>query len=151
MLLMGYDPPWAAARLEAAGYAKAQDVVAYAYDPSNGAPPALQAFAAKFAAVPGARIRAFDKSDFDQDLARILAIFNDAWSENWGFVPMSDAEIAAMAHAFRQIADYGLIFIAEIDRRAVGMAVGLPNVNEALAGLDGAGGPVGVARASSGG
>lgn len=146
MLLMGHDPPWAGRFLEAAGYEKAQDLVAYAYDPGAGPPARLAAFAAKFNEIPGARLRTFDKSRFDEDLAAILKVFNDAWSENWGYVPMSEAEISAMAKAFRQIADYGLIFLAEIDGAPVGMAVSLPNVNEALAGLDGAGGPLAIAR-----
>ena len=146
MLLMGHDPPWAGRHLEAAGYGKAQDLIAFAYDPSNGAPKRLSAFAAKFRELPGARMRPIDKRRLDADLAVILDIFNDAWSSNWGYVPMSDGEIRAMAKAFRQIADFGLIFIAELEGAPVGMAVSLPNVNEALAGLGGARSPLALLR-----
>lgn len=138
MLMMSHDAPWAGGHIEAAGYAKAQDLIAYSYDPSGGAPKRLEAFARKFGEIPGARLRNFDKRHFDRDLAAILSIFNDAWQDNWGYVPMSEAEIAGLAHAFKSLADYGLIFIAEIDDTPVGMAVSLPNMNEALAGLNGA-------------
>ncbi len=146
MLLMGHDPPWAGGHVEAAGYAKAHDLIAYAYDPSNGPPARLAAYGAKLKDIPGASIRAFDKAHFDRDLALILGVFNDAWSENWGFVPMTPAEIKGMAHAFKALADFGLIFIVEIDGKAVGMAVSLPNVNEALRGLEGAGSVFGLLR-----
>lgn len=146
MLLMGHDAPWTGGHVEANGYAKATDLIAYRYDPTSGPPARLSSFAKKFEEIEGARIRTFDKSRFDEDLACILEVFNDAWAENWGFVPMSDAEIKAMAHAFKMLADYGLIFIAEIDGAPVGMAASLPNVNEALADLNGAGSPIGLLR-----
>ena len=146
MMLMGHDPAWSAAHVEAAGYAKAKDLIAYAYNPSNGPPARLKAFAKKFDTIPGARIRQFDKRNFDADLEAILAVFNDAWADNWGATPMTPEEIAGMAHAFKQLADYGLIFVVEIDGAAVGMAVSLPNINEALAGLDGARTPLALGR-----
>lgn len=146
MLLMGHDPAWAGPYVEAAGYGKAQDLIAYRYDAAGGPPANLGRFAAKLKDIPGARIRTFDKRHFNRDLTLILKIFNDAWSENWGFVPMTEREINALAHAFKAIADYGLIFIVEIDDKAAGMAVSLPNVNEALAGLHGAGSLFGLLR-----
>lgn len=146
MLLMGHDPPWAGRHIEAAGYAKTKDLIAYAYDPRNGPPARLTAFAKKFGEIPGASIRTFNKRNFEQDLEAVLRIFNDAWAANWGAIRMTDAEMDATAHAFKALADYGLIFIAEIDGKPVGMAASLPNVNEALAGLNGAPGPVDLAR-----
>lgn len=142
MLLMGHDPTWAGAHIEAAGYTKAKDLIASYYDPRQGLPRRVSAFASKLKEVPDARLRTFDKQNFDQDLAAVLAVFNDAWSENWGYVPMSEAEIKGLADAFKMIADYGLIFIVEIAGRPVGMAASLPNVNEALAGLNGATSPI---------
>ncbi|MGZ0188507.1 MAG: dATP pyrophosphohydrolase [Alphaproteobacteria bacterium] len=146
MLLMGHDPIWAGAHVEAAGYGKAHDLIAYSYDPSEGAPKRLASYAAKLKDVPGAKLRTFDKRNFNRDLSIILRVFNDAWSENWGFVPMSEGEINGMAHAFKALADYGLIFIIEIDDEPAGMAVSLPNVNETLRGLNGAGGPLALLR-----
>lgn len=146
MMLMGHDPAWSGAHIETAGYEKAKDLIAYAYDPTGGPPARLKAFAAKFDAIPGARIRTFDKRRFSSDLEAVLAVFNDAWADNWGAIPMTRQEIDGMAHAFKQLADYGLIFIVEIEGEAVGMAVSLPNINEALAGLDGARSPLALAK-----
>jgi len=146
MLLMGYEPAWAGGHIEAAGYTKAKDLIAYRYDPRQALPRRVTAFAAKLEQVDGANIRSFDKRAFDLDLAAILTVFNDAWSENWGYVPMSEMEIKALADAFKMIADYGLIFIVEINGRPVGMAASLPNVNEALAGLSGASSPLALLK-----
>lgn len=146
MLMMGHDPRWAGAHVETAGYSPVKDLIAYRYDPKTGLPRRVGAFAAKLNDIPGASIRTFNKRRFDQDLAAILAVFNDAWSDNWGFVPMSDPEIKGLATALRQIADYGLIFIVEINERPVGMAVSLPNVQEALKGLNGAGSPIALMK-----
>jgi len=146
MMLMGHDAPWTGSRLEALGYEKAEDLIAYRYDPSAGPPRRLKAFADKLSDIEGARVRTFDKRNFDRDLGHILDIFNDAWSENWGYVPMSEAEIKEMAHALKQLADYEMIFIVEIRDRPVGMAVCFPNLNEALQGLGGAASPLGLLK-----
>src|SRR3546814_4534963 len=74
---------------------------------------------------------------YEADLAAIMDVFNDAWSQNWAFVPMSAAELRHMAKSLKPIVRPQSIAIAELDGRAVAMAVGLPNVNEAIADLDG--------------
>src|SRR3546814_7440443 len=66
-----------------------------------------------------------------------MDIFNDAWSDNWGFVPMSQAELRHMAKALKPIVRPQSVAIAELDGRPDAMAMGLPNVNEAIADLDG--------------
>jgi hypothetical protein len=145
MLMMGHDPLWSGDHIKAAGYKPVKDLLAYVYDSSQGPPSRVLSFGKKFKSIEGANIRPFNKRQFKQDLAAILNVFNDAWSENWGYVPMSSGEINSFAHAMRAIADYDLIFIAEIAGRPVGMAVSLPNINEALAGLNGARG-LGILR-----
>jgi hypothetical protein len=66
-----------------------------------------------------------------------MEIFNDAWSDNWGFVPMSQAELRHMAKALKPIVRPQSVAIAELDGKPVAMAIGLPNVNEVIADLDG--------------
>src|SRR3546814_15767467 len=75
-----------------------------------------------------------------------MDIFNDAWSDNWGFVPMSQAELRHMAKALNPIVRPQSVAIAELDGRPVAMAMGLPNVNEAIADLDGRLLPFGLAK-----
>ncbi len=74
---------------------------------------------------------------YHEDLAVIMEIFNDAWSDNWGFVPMSPSELRHMAKALKPIVRPQSVAIAELDGAPVAMAIGLPNVNEAIADLNG--------------
>src|SRR3546814_21184312 len=75
-----------------------------------------------------------------------MDIFNDAWSDNWGFVPMSQAELRHMVKALKPIVRPQSVAIAELDGRPVAMAMGLPNVNEAIADRDGRRLPFGWAK-----
>src|SRR3546814_6641264 len=76
-------------------------------------------------------------SDWSSDVCSSDLIFNYAWSDNWGFVPMSQAELRHMAKALKPIVRPQSVAIAELDGRPVALAMGLPNVNEAIADLDG--------------
>jgi len=66
-----------------------------------------------------------------------MAIFNDAWSENWNFIPFEEAEIAHMAKSLKPIIEPGYVAIAELGGKPEAMAVALPNINEAIADLNG--------------
>ena len=81
---------------------------------------------------PSLKMRQMDKKRFDEDAKHILDIYNDAWSNNWGHVPMTDAEFAHMANDLKQIADPKIIFILEDDGYPVAFSLTLPNINMAL-------------------
>src|SRR4051812_38306090 len=72
---------------------------------------------------------------FDEELRTIVDIFNDAWSDNWGFVPMTSAEVEYMGKNLKPILRAEYAWIGEVDGWAAGMAVMLPNINEAIADL----------------
>jgi hypothetical protein len=67
----------------------------------------------------------------------VIDIFNDAWSENWGFVPFTEPEMRHAARSMRPLIRPDLVWIAELDGEAAAMIVCLPNLNEAIAGLNG--------------
>jgi len=67
----------------------------------------------------------------------VANLFHDAWSKNWGFVPMTEPEIGHLAATLKPILTPELVRLVEVDKRAAGMIVVLPDINEALAGLDG--------------
>ena len=136
-MLMGHAKPYYAARLEALGYRKAKDLICYHYDAANEMPPAVAHLLGKTARAERLKVRALDFSRYEADLATIMEIFNDAWSDNWGFVPMSQAELLHMAKALKPIVRPQSVAIAELDGKPVAMAIGLPNVNEVIADLDG--------------
>jgi hypothetical protein len=145
-ILMGHARPYYGARLEALGYRKAKDLICYHYDAAQDLPPVAEHILTKVSASENLRVRPLDMHRYEADLAAIVEIFNDAWSDNWGFVPMSQAELRHMAKALKPIVRPQSIAIAELHGQAVAMAIGLPNVNEAIADLDGRLLPFGWAR-----
>jgi hypothetical protein len=76
--------------------------------------------------------------NYHRDLRLALDIFNDAWSENWGMIPFTQAEIEAAAKGLKPLIDPKLVAIAEVDGEAAGMLVCVPNLLEAVADLNGA-------------
>ncbi|MEQ9606391.1 MAG: dATP pyrophosphohydrolase [Kiloniellaceae bacterium] len=136
-MLMGHARPYYAAHLESLGYAKAKDLICYWYDAREDLPDSIIGLLRKTANAERLTVRPLDMRRYDADLAVIVDIFNDAWSENWGFVPMSQAELKHMAKALKPIVRPESVAIAEFKGKPVAMAIGLPNVNEAIADLNG--------------
>jgi len=142
MLLMNYAPPFYAGLIEAAGYAKTKDVLAYDADAGTPLPRAAQALIDKAVggAVGGAgrvTVRPVNTRRLKDELSLIVSIFNDAWADNWNFVPFDEAEIGYMAESMKPIIRGDLAHIAMVDGAPAGVIVALPNLNEAIADLDG--------------
>jgi hypothetical protein len=136
-ILMGHARPYYGGRLEEAGYEKAKDLISYRYSADQDGLARIDGFLEKAGQIDGLVIRQLDMRRYRAELCNILEIFNDAWSDNWGFVPMSDGEIRHMAKMLRPLVRARNFAIAELDGRPVAMAVSLPNVNEAIADLNG--------------
>ncbi len=136
MLMMGHDRPYIAAHLERHGYLKEKDVHAYIADLNM---PQSRATAAMLRRPPARNVvlRNANLADYDNEVRLLVDIFNDAWSNNWGFVPMTEAETAALGKHLRLILDKRLWMFAEIDGKAVGFIIVLPNINEAIQDLRG--------------
>ena len=81
---------------------------------------------------PGLTLRNIDMKRFDEEARIVLDIFNEAWSDNWGFVPITDAEFARLAADLKQIVDPRMVFILEKDGEPVAFSLSLPNINVAL-------------------
>ncbi|MCL5775975.1 N-acetyltransferase [Limibaculum sp. FT325] len=135
-LMMAHDPAWMGAAVEACGWAKGRDLVAYEMDVSRGLPDRPRRIAER-ALAEGVRLRPLDRRRFADEIRMVTAIFNDAWAGNWGFVPLTEAEIDAMAAELKPILDPELVRIAEIGGQAAGFIVLLPNINEAIRDLGG--------------
>jgi hypothetical protein len=71
-------------------------------------------------------------SHFDREVGRFKEIYNSAWAKNWGFVPLTDAEIDHMGAGLKQILDPDIVVWAEKDGEPVGAMLPLPNVSQAL-------------------
>lgn len=144
MVMMGHAPAWYATRLEEAGMSRAMDLLAYLLPPDFSPPQAMQRLLER--AARRLSFRPLDFSRFDQEIDLLRDIFNDAWSENWGFVPLTEDEFRHMGRELRQIIRPGYTCIAEQDGQAAGFIVALPNINELIADLDGRLLPFGWAR-----
>lgn len=83
-------------------------------------------------------------SRFDEEIKRINYIYNNAWSDNWGFVPMPDEEFRHMGKDLKQIVDPDLVLIAEIDDEPAGFSLALPDINIVLKKLNGRLFPTGI-------
>lgn len=81
---------------------------------------------------PGLRVRPLDLARFDEEAATVLDIYNDAWSENWGHVPMRPAEFAQLARELRQIVDPSIVLFLEDDGVPVAFILALPNIHLVL-------------------
>lgn len=136
-LMMGHARPYYARRIEEQCYAKIKDLIAYTYDVSTELPETLRAFVRKAQLENDLRFRPLDMANYDAELALIVDIFNDAWSDNWGMLPFNEAEMRHLARSLKPLVRAEYVAIAEIAGEPAAMAVSLPNVNEAIADLNG--------------
>ena len=131
-VMMGHQAKRYQEYIEAAGYTPAKSLLTYELDVNREFPPLIQRIVASGEKNPRIRIRKVDKSHFDAEAALILDILNDAWSDNWGFVPFTDREIAYAGKKFKPIVFEDLIMVAEYDGEPVAFMMTLPDLNEAL-------------------
>lgn len=145
-VMMGHHRPEYAAMVEGCGYRGVKDLLCYELDITQKMPALVRRLVSSTARNPRVRIRKVDKSRFDAEAAIILGILNDAWSENWGFIPLTDAEIAYAGRKLKPIVFEDLIRIAELDGEPVAFMITLPDVNELTRDLDGRLFPFGWAK-----
>jgi GNAT superfamily N-acetyltransferase len=136
VIMMGYAPPYYAGLFEGAGYGKARDLLAFWLE-GHHPPLRLKRAYDRLTRDQSVRIRSLDMRRFDEEVAGIQEIYNSAWERNWGFVPMSAAEIDHMARQLRPVVNPKLCAIAEVDGVPAGFALGLPDYNMALRHLNG--------------
>lgn len=136
MLLMGHDAPHVGRRIEELGYGKAKDVIAYLYDVEKGLPQSARRMIEKHRPA-SMTVRHLDVKRYRQEFDTVTAIFNDAWSQNWGFLPFTEAEIGHMAKSMKPLIDPNCVAIVEVDGEPIGFGIVLPNLNELIADFNG--------------
>lgn len=137
MIMMGHHPAHYAGWIEAAGYARAKTLFTYDLDITRDFPPLAQRIVQSGHKNARITIRRVDKSRWDSEVAIVLGILNDAWSDNWGFVPFTPEEVAYAGKKLRPIIKEELNMIAEVDGRPVAFMLTFPDVNDALAKIRG--------------
>jgi GNAT superfamily N-acetyltransferase len=131
-VMMQFNSPEYAGWIEAGGFAGVQDLYNYALPIDQGFPELTNRIVAMGERSGRIRIRHVDKSRFDEEAALIIGILNNAWSDNWGFVPFTDAEIAYAGKKLKPIVYEDLIRVAEVDGEPVAFMMTLPDLNEKL-------------------
>jgi hypothetical protein len=137
-VMMNHHRPYFAGHIAANGFQKAEDLIAYRYGPE--APTAtlekLLARAMRSGEVTLRNIR-MDKEHFAGEVAMLLDIINDAWSDNWGYVPMTKAEIDDLSGILKVLLRPGDVAIAEYQGKPAAFAAIFPNLNEAIRDMNG--------------
>lgn len=145
-VMMGHNSPAYEGWVEAAGYKGIKDLLTYDLDVAGGLPPIVQRIVASGEKNPRIRIRKVDKSKFAAEAALLLGILNDAWSDNWGYIPLTPAEIAYAGKKLKPIVFEDLIRVAEYDGEPVAFMMTLPDLNEFTRDLNGRLFPFGWAK-----
>ena len=154
MVMMGHHRPAYRGWIEAAGYVKAKDLYTYELDIRIDMVPVIDRLIKAGEKNPRIRIRKVDKSKFASEAAIIMGLLNDAWSDNWGFVPLTEAEIAYAGKKLKPIIFEDLVRIAEVATgpeadakfEPAAFMITIPDVNEMIADLNGRLFPFGWAK-----
>jgi ribosomal protein S18 acetylase RimI-like enzyme len=136
--MMTYNPRYYVSLVEAAGFRKAKDLLAFHMDLAKIPMDRLGRIAAKIKQRnPNLVFRPVRRKTLEQDLVKVKEVYNAAWEDNWGFVPMTDAEMDFMAARLKPLLMEGLIWLAEAGSEPVGFLLALPDYNVALKPLQG--------------
>lgn len=132
VIMMGHHPAHYAGWIEAAGYTPAKTLYTYDLDITKEFPPLVQRIVQSGERNKRITVRQVRKKDWDSEAAIILGILNDAWSDNWGFVPLTEAEVAHTGVKLKPIIHEELNMIAEVDGRPVAFMLTFPDINHVL-------------------
>jgi GNAT superfamily N-acetyltransferase len=149
VILTPYSARYYPGLYEGAGLSKAMDLYMWDIEVTDRerVHPAIWKVAREVETKHGIVCRHLRKRDFEAELAGFLEVYNAAWERNWGFVPLSDAEVRYFARELRPLLDENWAYIAEKDGEIVGAALTLPDYNVILSRLNGRLLPFGWAKA----
>jgi GNAT superfamily N-acetyltransferase len=143
VILMTYNPPYYVDLYERFGLTKAMDLYAYIGDLAqferdpNKLPVKLVRVSEKAKKRIGIVTRSANMKAYEKEIERAEQVYNQAWEKNWGFVPLTEAEIEKLAADLKQIIDPELAVVAEIDGEPVGVSIAIPDFNQVLKHLNG--------------
>ena len=137
VIMMGHHPAHYAGWIEAAGYTCAKKLLTYELDISTEFSPLIQRIVQSGERNARINVRRVSKADWDTEAAIVLSILNDAWSDNWGFVPFTPEEVAYAGKKLKTIIHEDLNMIAEVDGRPVAFMLTFPDMNHVLKQVDG--------------
>ncbi|MEE2827783.1 MAG: N-acetyltransferase [Myxococcota bacterium] len=143
---MAYNPPYYAELLESYGLSKTKDLWQWYLASDTPIPEKVERIADKIRQRSRIQVREINLKDWDNEISRVLEVYNDAWEKNWGFVPVAEAEFRHIAEGLRLVVHPEMAYIAEVDGEAVAFSVAIMNLNPIIKTLDGKLFPFGVLK-----
>ncbi len=144
VIMMPHGRHWYDQRISRCGYRGIQDLLAYRIKPDFPVPQTMERLLQRTAR--RITIRPLQRNRLTEELETMRAIFNDAWADNWGFIPFTQKEFQQLGQALRFIVDDDFIQMALVDREPASMIVMLPNLNEVIRDLHGRLFPTGLLK-----
>jgi GNAT superfamily N-acetyltransferase len=146
-IMMPYNPPYYRKLLEGCRLKKAKDLLANRMINDGSVPERLLRISARITKrLPGLTIRPINMKKLDQEVMRVKEVYNGAWRDNWGFVPLTDEEMDLMVTKMKPLVVPAYVPFAEIGGETVGFAMALPDYNVVLKKVNGRLGPVGLLK-----
>ncbi len=136
MIMMPHHRDYQGRLIEQAGFEKLKDVYAWRYTVGD-VPKRAQRARAEVEKLPEVTTRHVDKKHIERDVRLVMDVFNDAWSDNWGFVPLTESELRKTAEDMKLILMPEMTFITSVDGEPAAVALALPNINEMIGDLHG--------------
>jgi GNAT superfamily N-acetyltransferase len=137
-IMMPHNPPFYQELLESVGFKKAKDLLANLLIGDGSLPQRLERIASRISSkIPEVKIREVDLKNIQREIREFMRIYNEAWANNWGFVPMSEKEVSYFAKVLKSILVPSLALFAEYKEEPAGFILALPNYNHVLKVLKG--------------
>ena len=146
VLLMAHNPPYYRDLFEAAGWDKVMDLLSYRLEAHAPPDRLVRGVERMTSRIDGLRIRRLVLERLDQEVELIKEVYNAAWEKNWGFAPLTDAEIRHLAKELKPIVDERYALLAEVHGEPIGFALALPDYNQALKHVNGRLFPFGILK-----
>jgi GNAT superfamily N-acetyltransferase len=138
VFMMTYNPPYYQHLVTAAGFQKAKDLLAFFFDLDHSPQERLERISAIFGQrQQDLKVRLVRKNTLERDLSKIKEIYNAAWQDNWGFVPLTDAEVQFMAERLKPLLREGLVWLAETPEEPAAFLLAVPDINQVIKPLRG--------------
>ena len=144
VILMAHNPPYYQTYLKKYGFTKAMDLWAYCMDKNTQISERVIKVVERIKARSDVTFRNIKKKIMNKEIEKVKYVYNHAWEENWGFVPLTDHEIDHIADDLKQIVDPDIVFFAEKDGKPIGFSLAVPDINQALKKINGRLFPFGI-------
>lgn len=143
VILMTYNPPYYRTYIENSGYTKAMDLLAYRID-RKPVPEGLEMVCENIKKTYPVTVDKLRKKEFDVLVKLVMEIYTDAWSENWGFAPLTEEEFRFIAWGLKYFLDEDISFMVRLDGKPIGFSITLPDYNVPLRRMKGRLFPFGI-------